>query len=298
MTKGETLEFKGAPTNTTFAYDSNTTSCVYLQLNVTSSATTKVKYKVSGDITTLLDGTGGIKDLTGRDYCFANFGFTGADKLEIDCSELKLPSTTLATGCYYNMFGRYGVSLKSAPELPATSLANSCYDSMFSGCSSLDYVKASVKDDELVSNKSGNWLSGVSATGTFESTDSSFDTAIARSGSTIPEGWTLTKPEPETGLYLNTKKVNFLFINGKQVAELYLNGKQVGYEAPEPPGPDPKLTNFRITNIGNATDNPGDNFSVDVLLPPECDMQVYNSSTGSEYALTPGEFNTLTIPYG
>jgi len=48
----------------------------------------------------------------------------------------KLPATTLAPYCYYQMF--YGcTSLTDPPELPATTLAQNCYIGMFEGCSAL-----------------------------------------------------------------------------------------------------------------------------------------------------------------
>lgn len=54
----------------------------------------------------------------------------------VDASKLILPATTLATGCYYNMFNGC-TSLVNAPELPATTLAQYCYQSMFNECTSL-----------------------------------------------------------------------------------------------------------------------------------------------------------------
>ena len=48
----------------------------------------------------------------------------------------ELPAETLASSCYYYMFG-YCTSLTTAPELPATTLASSCYSDMFYGCTSL-----------------------------------------------------------------------------------------------------------------------------------------------------------------
>lgn len=58
-----------------------------------------------------------------------------------NCPKLKnvpatLPATTLAEGCYSDMFAGC-TSLKKAPALPATTLANSCYNYMFGGCSAL-----------------------------------------------------------------------------------------------------------------------------------------------------------------
>ena len=53
-----------------------------------------------------------------------------------DASNLVLPATTLATGCYSYMF--YGcTSLTTVPELPATTLALNCYSQMFEGCTLL-----------------------------------------------------------------------------------------------------------------------------------------------------------------
>ena len=49
---------------------------------------------------------------------------------------LVLPATTLAYGCYSQMF--YGcTSLSVAPELPATTLTDYCYSQMFAECTSL-----------------------------------------------------------------------------------------------------------------------------------------------------------------
>ena len=52
--------------------------------------------------------------------------------------KIGLPSATLNTGCYQEMF--YGCTgLGVAPELPVTTLAGSCYASMFQGCTALSY---------------------------------------------------------------------------------------------------------------------------------------------------------------
>ena len=89
-------------------------------------------HKVGGNINSLLNYKD--KNVTITPYCFYEL-FDGNRKLT-DASELILPKTTLASGCYSYMF--YGcTSLTTAPTLPATTLAESCYDSMFSGCTSL-----------------------------------------------------------------------------------------------------------------------------------------------------------------
>ena len=47
-----------------------------------------------------------------------------------------LPSTTLASRCYYIMFPCCTI-LTTAPTLPATTLANSCYNAMFYSCTKI-----------------------------------------------------------------------------------------------------------------------------------------------------------------
>ena len=94
------------------------------------------KFKVSGNIMSLIFGDNfeDKTDLTNCNYCFC-YLFYNCSHL-VDASNLILPATTLAEGCYQNMF--YGCnSLTTAPVLPATTLAMQCYDSMFHGCSSL-----------------------------------------------------------------------------------------------------------------------------------------------------------------
>ena len=54
----------------------------------------------------------------------------------VDAGELQLPATTLARGCYFDMF-KGCTALTQAPQLPATTLASSCYSSMFYGCTAL-----------------------------------------------------------------------------------------------------------------------------------------------------------------
>jgi hypothetical protein len=86
----------------------------------------KGKIAASGNIMFLMDKTGELRDLSGKDYCYT--------WMFQDCSSLtqapELPATTLADGCYSAMF--FGCSsLTQSPVLPATSLANSCYAQLF-----------------------------------------------------------------------------------------------------------------------------------------------------------------------
>ncbi|MEE3434692.1 MAG: leucine-rich repeat protein [Treponema sp.] len=90
----------------------------------------------------LFDGDAHIKNKTGSnlllpattlaDGCYSEM-FRGCTGLT---SVPSLPATTLAWFCYSEMF--YGcASLTAAPSLPATTLAYACYSEMFYGCTSL-----------------------------------------------------------------------------------------------------------------------------------------------------------------
>ena len=77
----------------------------------------------------------------------------------------ELPATTLAKSCYRGMF-QDCISLTTAPELPATTLVNNCYHEMFKECYNLNYVKALFTTTHSY-YYTEDWLSDVSATGTF-----------------------------------------------------------------------------------------------------------------------------------
>ena len=99
-----------------------------------------------------------------------------------------LPATTLAANCYCGMF--YGcTSLTSAPALPATTLAANCYYGMFNGCTSLSSVTC-LATNISASNCTTNWLAGVASTGTFKKV-ASMDDWTTNSVSGIPTGWTV-----------------------------------------------------------------------------------------------------------
>ena len=108
----------------------------------------------------------------------------------------ELPATTLANDCYKFMFSGCS-NLTQAPELPATTLANSCYYSMFQYCKKLNYVKC-LATDTSATDCTKNWLSNVSATGTFECDNKKYFTIDSPNG--IPSGWTITEinPDPPT----------------------------------------------------------------------------------------------------
>jgi len=93
------------------------------------------QFKIKGNIMSLIKGTNfGTLTTLKSDYTF-NYLFGNCTGLT-DASELLLPATTLARGCYINMFNDC-TSLTIAPQLPATTLAVDCYNSMFYGCTSL-----------------------------------------------------------------------------------------------------------------------------------------------------------------
>jgi hypothetical protein len=84
------------------------------------------KFAASGNIMSMLDFANECIP-----YCFQHM-FDGASLTTAP----ELPATTLAEGCYEQMFSHCS-NLTIAPELPATTLAKDCYQSMFSHCSNL-----------------------------------------------------------------------------------------------------------------------------------------------------------------
>lgn len=142
--------------------------------------------KVGGNIMYLLDGTGSKKefDTSLNKYAFYEL-FCGM--LLTDASELVLPATTLACGCYARLFD--DCMLTAAPVLPATKLAEECYDNMFHRNTKLKSVEVGFTDWE--SSATNDWMAGVSSTGTFicpEGLDVS-----RRDESHVPEGWTIVR---------------------------------------------------------------------------------------------------------
>ena len=126
--------------------------------------------------------------------CYENM-FTGCTSLT---QAPELPATTLQRACYFGMFENCR-SLTTAPELPATKLDGASYYNMFKNCQKLNYVKAMFTDTQYLDSNLGNWLSGVSSTGTFiKSKDATWTNEQAG----IPTGWTVqvegdVTPEPE-----------------------------------------------------------------------------------------------------
>ena len=135
----------------------------YFTRNATSSYA-GFNFSITGDGT--VDLAGCISALLGggtmESYAYSSL-FSGC-KIK-DASQLQLPATTLADGCYDYMF--YGcTSLTTAPELPATTLKSGCYDYMFRDCTSLKEVKAYFTNFSA-SGSFDDWLYNTATNGTF-----------------------------------------------------------------------------------------------------------------------------------
>lgn len=122
-----------------------------------------------------------------------NIGFGGSQftfrNMFRNCTSLtvapELTATTLAKGCYAYMF-QGCTSLTTAPELPATTLADNCYQRMFYDCTNLNSITC-LATDISATDCTSNWVSGVSATGTFVKASSMSDWTRGVNG--IPDLW-------------------------------------------------------------------------------------------------------------
>jgi hypothetical protein len=79
-------------------------------------------------------------------------------------------------------------TLTTAPELPATTLAEGCYSNMFSGCSKLNYIKC-LATDISATDCTKDWVDGVASEGTFIKHPDMNNWTTGVSG--IPTGWTV-----------------------------------------------------------------------------------------------------------
>lgn len=98
-----------------------------------------------------------------------------------------LPATTLAQGCYWYMFEQCAIT--ESPVLNAETLVQECYGHMFEGCALLNTVTCYATGGFSTSNAKTNWLTGVSATGTFVKAPGVTGWGNGVSG--IPTGWTV-----------------------------------------------------------------------------------------------------------
>ena len=104
-----------------------------------------------------------------------------------DASYMILPATTLTTGAYRRMF-QACTSLTTAPELQAKAVPQNGYYYMFYECSSLNYIKC-LATSVSASNAVNDWVTNVSASGTFVKDSSMSDWSSGDNG--IPNNWTI-----------------------------------------------------------------------------------------------------------
>ena len=93
-----------------------------------------VSSNVGGDIRTLSNYLDVYNEIKPQSYMFRDL--FNDNKNIVDASNLRLPYTTLADGCYFRIF-QSCTSLTTAPSLPATTLAANCYHNAFNRCTSL-----------------------------------------------------------------------------------------------------------------------------------------------------------------
>lgn len=128
-----------------------------------------------------------ISSLDNSNYCFSKM-FDGCSSLT---GAPELHPLNLYTGCYEGMF-KNCISLTDAPVLSATTLALQCYKEMFYGCSSLSSITVNFSDwafDESApdwGSATGNWVSGVAASGIFTKPDT---LSAAYGNHFIPNDW-------------------------------------------------------------------------------------------------------------
>ena len=101
----------------------------------------------------------------------------------------ELPALAVSPYGYYSMFAEC-TGLTSTPDLPATSPGMYAYYGMFKDCTNLNYVYCLATDISR-SNCTTNWLSGVSATGTFVKNYRMNSWTTGVNG--IPSGWTVVE---------------------------------------------------------------------------------------------------------
>ena len=135
-------------------------------------------------LTTLPDDL--LPATTLANYCYCNM-FIGCKGLT-DVSSFKLPSTTLSTGCYQGMFAQCS-NLEKAPVLSAATLQRECYIYMLQSSPKVNWIKC-LATSISATNCTRNWVSGVSASGTFVKASSMTSWTTGNSG--IPSGWTVT----------------------------------------------------------------------------------------------------------
>jgi len=154
------------------------------------------------------------------------------DKMFTGCSNLVninipvLPDATGKSNCFQYMFLNCA-SITKAPVLTAATLPNNAYRQMFKGCSNLNYIKC-LATNISATNSHENWVSGVSATGTFVRHPDMASWAINASG--IPSGWTILEAVQITVTYTGDNSGTYLKeIGGSDIIHAFVDGE--AYEA-------------------------------------------------------------------
>lgn len=127
--------------------------------------------------------------------CYYMFNF--CSELEVAPKELK-GDTYVSNYSFYQMFGNCP-KLTKTPIIWYTFPAYDSMSNMFVNDTLLSevYLMQTNNNNHVDSLRSGNWLKGVAATGTFYmSQDATWDSTVSRDANGIPAGWTIVKVDP------------------------------------------------------------------------------------------------------
>lgn len=123
----QTVQFRGVNTCLTHVVDGGASLMCF---RTSCGSANGYNLEVSGDVTSLLNGSGGDAEL--EDYTFYKM-FYGCGSIT---TAPELPSTELSDYCYSSMFEGC-TSLIEAPELSSVHISEGCYKQMFKDCTSL-----------------------------------------------------------------------------------------------------------------------------------------------------------------
>ncbi|XQP56050.1 MAG: Ig-like domain-containing protein [Mycoplasmoidaceae bacterium] len=226
---------------------------------------------IGGSIMGLIDGGKGTATAIPNDYCFSNLFYDDPNEHTFEpaikyVSSTFLPSETLKANCYDSLFQNQ-TTLKSAPELPAETLPNHCYNNLFASCSSLDYLKIDYTGEFSDSITLG-WLEGVAATGKIIYGGGE---PQARSGTTIPQNWTIEKaPTPTDKITVTCPETQ-----SKGVDYQYVDNHPYEFVATVPGTGVSQDVTWASTNTSIASVNPSSGV-VTGLSPGTCDIVAYS----------------------
>jgi hypothetical protein len=176
------------------------------------------QFSVEGNLMSMIYGDNFETASTiSEQYAFNRFfaGISGMTTAEY----LYMPATTVPMHVYSSMFE--GSGLVKSPELPATTLTNSCYNEMFKNCRNLNHIRCYATDVSAY-NCTYNWVSGVSATGTF--VKDSIMTSWTTGNSGIPTGWVVEDIGPAAG------SVEFVFSEIDDYGEFNIEITSIGVD--------------------------------------------------------------------